>query len=286
MTLSYETEIYLNHFLTLVQKYGFLMSMRNEKRSKINRLVSQWPRGTPATASYLNKQGFSHDLLTRYKRSGWIQSFGRGAYSLNGDRVEWPGAIYTLQTQLGMNVHPGGKTALELKGYAHYLTSGKRKIFLYGTQGLILPTWFSGDRLDVEIALTRTNLLPVASELGFSEFKEKDFTLRISSPERAAVEMLHLVPGKIGFDEAFLIMENLATLRPEIVQKLLAKCRSIKVRRLFMFMAEKHSHPWVSGLNVSRIDMGKGKRMIVPKGRLDRKYRITVPRDHYKEENK
>ena len=75
--------------------------------------------------------------------------------SLNGDKVEWPGALYTLQTQLGLNVHPGGKTALELKGYAHYLPSGKRKIFLYGTQGLILPTWFRGDRCLTFQALCR-----------------------------------------------------------------------------------------------------------------------------------
>lgn len=259
------------------------MSMRNETKSKINRLISHWPRGTPATASYLNTQGFSHDLLTKYKKSGWVQSFGRGAYTLNGDKVEWPGALYTLQTQLGLNVHPGGKTALELKGYAHYLPSGKRKIFLYGTQGLVLPTWFKEDRLGVEITLIRTNLLPLASELGFSEFMEKDLTLKISSPERAAMEMLHLVPRKVGFDEAFLIMENLATLRSEMVQKLLAMCRSVKVKRLFMFMAEKHGHPWVSDLDVSRLDLGKGKRMIVSGGRFDRKYRITVPNDYYGE---
>lgn len=259
------------------------MSMRNETKSKINRLISQWPRGTSATASYLNREGFSHDLLTKYKKSGWVQSFGRGAYILNGDKVEWPGALYALQIQLGLNVHPGGKTALELKGYAHYLTSGKREIFLYGTQGLVLPIWFRGDRLGVKIALIRTNLFPVASELGFSEFKEKGLILKISAPERAAMEMLHLVPGKVGFDEAFLIMENLATLRSEMVQRLLVMCRSIKVRRLFMFMAEKHGHPWVSDLDVSRLDLGKGKRMIVPKGRFDRKYRITVPKDHYEE---
>ncbi len=259
------------------------MSMHNETKSKINRLISQWPRGTPATASHLNTEGFSHDLLTKYKKSGWVQSFGRGAYILYGDKVEWPGALYALQTQRGLNVHPGGKTALELKGYAHYLTPNKREIFLYGTQGLVLPTWFRGDRLGVKIALIRTNLFPVAGELGFSEFKEKDFILKISAPERAAMEMLHLVPGKVGFDEAFLIMENLATLRSEMVQRLLVMCRSIKVRRLFMFMAEKHGHPWVSDLDVSKLDLGKGKRMIVPKGRFDRKYRITVPRDHYEE---
>ena len=259
------------------------MSMRNETKSKINRLISWWPRGAPATASYLNKQGFSHDLLTKYKKSGWIQSFGRGAYILNGDKVEWPGALYALQTQLDLNAHPGGKTALELKGYAHYLPSGRRKIFLYGTQGLVLPTWFKRNSLGVEITLIRTNLFPVAGELGLSEFKEKDLILKISSPERAAMEMLHLVPGKVSFEEASLIMENLATLRSELVQKLLVICRSIKVKRLFLFMAEKHGHPWVSDLDLSKLDMGKGKRVIVPKGRFVKKYQITVPSDQYQQ---
>ena len=93
MTLSYETAIYINYLLTLVWKYSYLVRMHNETKSKINRLVSHWPRGTPATASYLNTQGFSHNLLTKYKKNGWVQSFGRGAYLLNGDKVEWPGAL-------------------------------------------------------------------------------------------------------------------------------------------------------------------------------------------------
>ena len=259
------------------------MSMRNEIKSKINRLISWWPRGIPVAASYLNKQGYSHDLLTKYKKSGWIQSFGRGAYILNGDKVEWPGALYALQTQLGLDVYPGGKTALELKGYAHYLPAGRRKIFLYANQGQVLPTWFKGDRLGAEIMLVRTNLFYDNGEKGLSDFKEKDLILKISAPERAVMEMLHLVPGKVGFDEASLIMENLATLRSEIVQELLVMCRSIKVKRLFMFMAETHGHPWVSDLDVSRVNLGKGKRMIVPKGRFVKKYKITVPRDQYEE---
>jgi len=259
------------------------MSMCNKTKSKINRLISQWQRGTIATASYLNTEGFSHDLLTRYKKSGWVQSFGRGAYILYGDKVEWPGVLYTLQTQLSLDVHAGGKTSLELKGYAHYLPAEQRTVFLYGRPGLVFPTWFKRARLGMEIALIRTNLFPATKELGFSEFKEKDFILKISAPERAAMEMLHLVPGKVGFDEAFLIMGNLATLRAEMVQRLLAQCRSIKVKRLFLYMAEKHGHSWVSGLDVSRLDLGKGKRRIVPKGSFDRKYRITVPRDHYEE---
>ncbi len=253
--------------------------MSQEVKTKINRLISQWPRGAVSAASYLNSLGFGHDLLVRYKKSGWIQSFGRGAYILSGDKVEWPGALYALQTQLGLHVHPGGKMALELKGYAHYLPAGKRKVFLYGTQGQVLPSWFKGERLGVDIVMTRTNLFPSDGKDGLAEFKEKDFSIEISSPERAAMEMLHLVPGKIGFEEALLILENLVSLRPEMVQKLLVMCRSIKVKRLFMYMAEKEGHSWVSDLDPSRIDFGKGKRVIVPSGKYDRKYLITVPRD-------
>jgi hypothetical protein len=74
-------------------------------------------------------------------------------------------------------------------------------------------------------------------------------------------------------------MENLVSLRPDMVQRLLTMCRSIKVKRLFMYTAEKQGHSWVSDLDLSKIDLGKGKRMIVPNGKYDRKYLITVPPD-------
>ena len=93
------------------------------------------------------------------------------------------------------------------------------------------------------------------------------------------MEMLYLVPGKVSFEESFLIMESLVTLRPEIVQNLLEICRFVKVKRLFMYMAEKHRHPWVEKLDLSQIDFGKGKRRIVSGGELNSKYNITVPRE-------
>jgi hypothetical protein len=69
------------------------------------------------------------------------------------------------------------------------------------------------------------------------------------------------------------------TLRPDAVQRLLVLCRSIKVKRLFLYMAEKQGHSWASGLDLSRVNLGKGKRMVIPNGKYDRKYQITVPRD-------
>ena len=93
------------------------------------------------------------------------------------------------------------------------------------------------------------------------------------------LEMLHLVPLKVGFDEARLVMGNLGTLRPEGVQGLLKACRSVKVKRLFLYMAENQEHAWLSQVDLSKVDLGKGKRMIVPNGRYDAKYQITVPVD-------
>ncbi|MDP3039974.1 MAG: AbiEi antitoxin N-terminal domain-containing protein, partial [Deltaproteobacteria bacterium] len=187
--------------------------MGNGKTTKINLLIRKWPRGTVATASYLKRQGFTYDLLTKYRRSGWIKSFGQGAYILPEDRVEWPGALYAVQSQLGLEVHAGGKTALELKGYGHYVPEETRTLFLYAQPRVILPAWFSGERVGLRLVVTRTSLFPQNSPVGFSEWKEREFSIRISSPERAAMEMLYLVPEKVSFEESLLIMESLVTLR-------------------------------------------------------------------------
>ena len=108
------------------------MTMGTVSKTKINRLINQWITGTPGAVSYLNASGFGRDLLVKYKNSGWLEPFGRGAYIRSGDRVDWPGALYTLQTQLALPVHVGGKSALELKGYAHYLPAKQNRVFLYG----------------------------------------------------------------------------------------------------------------------------------------------------------
>jgi hypothetical protein len=254
--------------------------MATETRTKINRLINQWTIGTPSAASHLAKEGFSQDLLVKYKNSGWLESFGRGAYIRTGDKVDWQGALYTLQTQLALPVHVGGKTALQLKGYAHYLPAMQNEVFLYGPRGLLLPSWFTEERLGVKFVVTRTNLFPADFREGVTDFKEHYFSFRVAAPERAIMEMLHLVPGKVGFDEAQLIMENLIALRPDVVQRLLVACRSVKVKRLFFYMAERKEHSWLSKLNLSKINLGKGKRLIVPHGQLHAKYQITVPTAH------
>jgi len=253
--------------------------MSKETGSKLNQLINQWPRGTVTTTSALLSMGLSNELINKYKTSKWIKAIGRGACVLYNDHVEWIGGVYALRVQLKLKVHIGGKTALELKGFSHYLPMKAEMIYLYGVRGEKLPSWFKKYNWGVKIIYTTTNLFPTNCTEGFSEYEEKEFSIKISSPEKAALEMLYHVPFKVGFEEAYLIMENLPSLRPKVIEELLKCCNSVKVKRLFMYMGEKHHHPWVEEIDVTNIDFGKGKRVIVKSGVLNKKYNITAPRD-------
>ena len=103
--------------------------------------------------------------------------------------------------------------------------------------------------------------------------------VRYSSKERAVLELLDELPERESFHQVDALMEGLSDLSPRRLQTLLEACASVKVKRLFLFFADRHRHAWRSRLDVSRIDLGSGKRVLVKGGRLDPNYHITVPSD-------
>ena len=92
--------------------------------------MSGWPRGAVYTQKYLSELGYDHNLVKRYRKSGWLETLGGGAYKLTEDQVDWQGGLYALQTQLQKPVYVGGKTALDLQGYSHFLKHNKNRIGL------------------------------------------------------------------------------------------------------------------------------------------------------------
>jgi len=251
--------------------------MSINKRIKLQKLLN-FPKGLVFTASYLGSQGFDAQLLAKYKKSNWLVCLGGGAYALNGNQVDWQGALSAIQNQLKLSVHCGARTALELHGFSHYIASTRRDVFLFGSPGQRLPRWFEKYNWDVNFTYNMTSLFPVNLQGGFVDFTADAFDIHISSPERAALEMLYHVPAKQGFDEASRIMESLLTLRSDLVQKLLEACTSIKVKRLFLYMAQAANLPVMAKLDLTKVNLGKGDRTVIKGGRLDSKYRITVPR--------
>ncbi|MBL1215607.1 MAG: hypothetical protein HND52_19730 [Ignavibacteriae bacterium] len=246
---------------------------------KINQLIQQWERGTVRISSYLNKAGYQKDLMKKYVSSKWLESLGYGAFKLAGDTIEWTGAVKALQEQKGLGIHPGGISAIELRGYGHYIKQGGEVIHLFGNRKETLPKWFTNQNWMNRINYVKTSLFNYKSNSLTSTVSVNNLKVKVSINELAAMEMLFLVPKVQSFEEAYLVMENLTSLRPKYVQQLLEECNSIKVKRLFMWMAEKQNHSWVEDLDLSKINFGNGKRLIVKNGALDKKYNITIPRE-------
>jgi hypothetical protein len=92
------------------------------------------------------------------------------------------------------------------------------------------------------------------------------------------MELCYDVPIHESFGELDQIMSGLTTLRPQMVQELLEKCGSVKAKRLFIYLAEKHNHAWTKKLNLERINFGIGKRSLCNNGHYDSKYKIVVPK--------
>jgi hypothetical protein len=258
--------------------------MSTGKPSKINHLLASVPSGVVMQSFWLKEQGYSLDLQRRYRKSKWLETIGSGAMIRSGDTVFYEGALYALQQQSGLSVHPGGRTALSYLGKAHYLELSSNKVVLFGGKEEQLPTWFRKYKWDRKIAYQKTSFLP--SAMGLTEVELKTFSIKISTAERAMMECLYLAPEKQELMECYELIEGLNSLRPQSVQALLENCTSVKVKRLFLYMAEKTKHEWFQYLDLNKIDLGTGKRSLVKNGVYSAKYKITVPRELEEHDNR
>ena len=111
------------------------------------------------------------------------------------------------------------------------------------------------------------------------EYNKSALKLKLSSPERAILECLYLTPTRFDMVECYQLLEGLANLRPKVMQELLEKCNSIKVKRLFLFMASKLNHQWLPFIDQDKIDLGTGDRILVNEGVYISKYKISVPKE-------
>lgn len=251
--------------------------MATVNRTKINQLLLEQPPGVVLQSSWLVEQGYSISLQKHYRKTNWLQALGKGALIRMDDKVGYEGAIYALQRQSGFTVHPGGRTALSLLGKTHYLELSANRVVLFGGSGEKLPAWFKRHNWGVKVDYYETSFLPPG--IGLTELELKTFSIKVSGAARAIMECLYLAPQKQELMECFELMEGLNSLPPKQVQSLLEKCRSVKVKRLFLYLAEKAGHSWFQRLDLKNVDLGKGKRSVVKNGVFVNKYGITVPKE-------
>ena len=249
----------------------------------INQVLNQWPAGMVVTHEWLRARGVGRDQARKWARSGWLVRVGQGAYARASDRLGWEGAAAGLQTieAAGQPAYwPAGLTALELRLGSHFVSFGGIRLDVWGLPGRRLPRWFSARDWNASVHYHNYRLFDDEPQARLTEHTPpgRDFNLQISASEWAVLEWLYGVPkNRLFSDQVVLTFEGLGTLRPGKIQTALENCRSVQVKRVFLYLAREIGHAWFPRLNLDAIDLGRGKRQLYPGGRLDREFQITVP---------
>jgi hypothetical protein len=225
-------------------------------------------------------------MLDNYVKSGRLKVLTKGVYARSELTIsEWQAIAISLD-RMKVPVYVGGLSALEIAGNAQYLQLGdQRTVQLYCDSAC--PRWMDGVLRSLPAIkfswhkisrIWYQNLAQLAhcKELVWRNEYEP---FRAASLEQAILEVLHEVPEQTSFEHADQLMQGLVNLSPKRLDILLLNCRSIKAKRLFFWLADRHQHSWRESLDASKYDLGSGKRVIQTGGRLVAKYGITVPKD-------
>ncbi len=268
----------------------------------MNHLTRELPEGLLADTGWLEQRGYYPSLRKRYVDRGWLDHPARGVYRRPRGPLRWEETVISLQVLSKVSVIVGGRTALRLQGFDHYVAIDETfDVHLYAEENV--PSWLFKLPLDHRFVVHNARVLfrdePISRTFSTMHVDLRDggyeatnqeglrqlpwgqwrWPLTLSTPERAVLEALDELPSHESFHQIDALFEGATQLSPTRLQDLLEACLSVKVKRLFFWFADRHGHAWRKRLDASRVDLGRGKRMLVRGGRLDPTYGITVPAD-------
>lgn len=249
--------------------------MSIESANKIDLLLRMGTKNGLYFSEWLKKNGYSDQLISKYRQSGWLTSLAKGVVYRTGDKLSAYAAVSCYNNQLNRQLRVAAHSALELFGFNHYVPMGK-PVLMVAYSGISIPKWMNADYFDRTIKPFETNMF---TTIQTSTVKMEGVNLLVSSPEQAFMECMLLAPDRYGYMDLYYIMEQLTSLRADVVQTLLETIKNLRVKRMFLYMAEKAGHYWFEMLDMVKIDIGTSKLQLVEKGIYISKYKITVPKE-------
>lgn len=250
--------------------------MSVETKNKLNRLLQTGIPGGLYFSAWLKENGYSDQLIKRYRESGWLTALYKGVMFRTGDKLLSFAALESYNKQLRKNFHVAAHSALEVSGFNHYVPMGKPLLMIGHPKQEPVPAWMLDEKFDRSLKFFSTETFS-APEL--TQYSPEYSHLQVSVPEQAFLECLLLAPKQYAYMDLFYIMEQLTTLRPQILQHLLENTDNLKVKRMFLYMAEKSGHHWFNLLDAGKINLGLAKHKLVENGVYVSKYKITVPKE-------
>ncbi len=238
--------------------------------TKLKQFLSQLDNN-PIYLSSCNGAEIDRRLLHSYKQSGWIDSLGHGAFIKSGVAPSLSTAVNALQEQAHVPCHVGGFSALNEFHDVHQYLRDDEAWELYSTRAIVFPGWFK-KVFSRRYESIRTSFLP--DGIGIEKMKFEGVDIRVSSLERAFLEMLY--SKQCSTVEAYEMLELIPILKPGLLNKLLVCCNSIRVKRLFYYLSSRVNFAWVNQLDWSQVKMGSGVRVIDDDGIFDKASNLIV----------
>ena len=218
--------------------------------TKIQQILETTPNESVLFGSWLSSQGLDARGQYAYMKSGWLDRISKGVYKIHGTEPSLFAAV----------------------------SSYNPTAYLFTDKSNKLPSWVLKEEWDMTIKYMTTSFLG-EELLGVETMTINQHELLVSSPERAILECLNLPDASSSLLDIYYIMEGLTTLRPKLVQTLLEACTSQKVKRLFLYMAEKAGHAWFKALKLESINLGISRFMITSTGKYINKYNMTISKE-------
>ena len=253
-------------------------------RTKKDQLFLDWKDNEVHTPVWFRAHKISNQLLQKYFKNRLVKRLGGGGHIKFKDKLDWKNAIFTLQQELKLPVHIGGRSALDLHGVRQYLNLGKTPaVFVIVREKIRIPIWVKANDWGVQFRL-KTSRLFGDNTAGIEILETQGIKLFVSSRERSVMEMIDNLDLNDSFDLLEEYFEGLVNMRPKLLQKLLESCNSVKVKRVFLYMLNYLGLPVSKKIEMKKIKLGSGRRVIVKNGKFDKTFNITIPRHHQKSE--
>jgi hypothetical protein len=224
---------------------------------------------------YLNRHDISRSHVQNYVKGGWLEVVASGVYKKPNEIISWSSALSALQYQQDSSLHLSGLSSLAHQGLSHYLTMGNETVQLNSIKAIRSPKWLFSQHWKIEYKCSK--VLDEVLTTDLTELTVNNQTIKSSVIELAVLEVLEKVMDESSFISASELFQGLTSLRPRKLQSLLERSPSVKVKRLFLFLAHYYQHPWLKRLDENKVELGSGNRQIVQGGYVDKQYQVTVP---------
>ena len=239
--------------------------------TNLKHLISTTPLNMIFLGSWLEKQKISAKSIYDHKKYGWLDSLDRGAFIKKGVKPTILAAINAVQYQTDYKLHVGGYYALDQHHHIRHFIRQNLKVELFTLERRSLYKWFQNTFKD-QYVLSNTSFLP--DDVGVEEIEVDSLKIKVSTSERAFLEMLYT--DKLTTKEAYQVLELMTVLKPNLLTDLLAQCKSVKVKRLFMYLASQTGYSWFNKIDNHKINFGSGVRVIDKDGKFNKEFNIVI----------